>query len=928
MIIARNAFLLLTALVSATNLLSGQVNPLQCVVTSGNPLPVRTEGVAEEVGQVVITCTGGTPTAVGVNIPTVNIQIFLNTNITSRLLDSVGFRSEALLLIDDPSPAEQVEATSVPNVFNFKASGNGIYKDGVRPTILGAQQASTNSLVWLNIPFDPPGDSGNRTLRIANVRANPSMLPAPGQAGINPVLMFVSISGAVVPIDNPQVTVAYAQRGIVVSATPATYNQCEPGAKVLAMKFREQFGTAFRQRSSPASQNGFNVSYNTESMFYNTAFTGIGHNAGVATQGTRLSARFTNVPANVKITVPVNVTSDVYSSASPPVLLQSNDGATLVPSGTDGSTADATTGQVALAGGTGSAVWEIYRSNPGAISTIAVNVGVAYSASPLPGLGTASFAGDFEPATTTMAASNGAAPRFIADPMSMSAFTIAACAAPPAVTLSLNRSALTFAATANGTILTPAQQMILTMAGGATTWTASSDSPWLRVLPSTGVGSGRLSVSVAPYSNTPAGTLTGKITVNAVGATNGPLVVSCTLTVKSTTTVPFGSFDTPANDLTGISGSIAVTGWALDDIGVKRVSIWRDRVGAEPVYPNGYVYIGDATFVPGARPDVEAKYSTSPNANRSGWGYMMLTNGLPAKGNGTFKLHAIAVDEEGNSFELGSKTITVDNLHSIKPFGAIDNPAPGQVISGTIVNDGWALTPQPALLAADGSTIWVSIDSVNVGHPAYGILRNDVASLFPGYANSSGSLGQYSLDSTQYANAMHTIAWILYDNLGHGDGMGSRYFHILNAGGASAGSVPAAPAAADSVRAHQLRAARLARPVTAAASYPAVRRGFDLDAQLTPIRQGGEGLLEPVEIQELGRVEIHLDAGQEWTARLRVGGELRELPIGSTFDAEGGIFYWQPGPAFLGEFVVEFGGGDGLVLPVCIRVGGAIGGVE
>ena len=492
-----------------------------------------------------------------------------------------------------------------------------------------------------------------------------------------------------------------------------------------------------------------------------------------------------------------------------------------------------------------------------------------------------------------------------------------------AVTLSVNRTSVAFGSNTNASVLTPPQDVTVSMTGGSSSWTAVSDSPWLRVTPASGQGSGRFSVSVVPNSYTPPGTLTGKITINAVGATNGPLVVNCTLTVKSATSVPFGSFDTPVDKTTGVSGSIAVTGWALDDIGVKQVTIWRDRVGPEPVYPNGYVYIGDAMFVPGARPDVERKFPDTPNAIRAGWGYMMLTNGLPAKGNGTFKLHAIAVDEEGNLFELGSKTIVMDNLHSIKPFGAIDSPAPGQVISGTISNDGWALTPQPAFLAADGSTIWVSIDSVSVAHPLYGMLRSDVASLFPGYGNSNSSSGQYSLDSTMYSNSMHTIAWIVYDNLGRGDGMGSRFFNILNAvAAASAGPVPAAPESIEAERAYQLRAARLKQPRTPAVSYPAFRQGYDLNAMLVPIRQAGEGLWEMIELRELERLEIHLAGGQQWTAALRVGNELRELPIGSTFDAEGGIFYWQPGPGFLGEYVLEFRAADGTVLPISVRVGG------
>ncbi|MBL0158269.1 MAG: hypothetical protein IPP47_14370 [Bryobacterales bacterium] len=103
-------------------------------------------------------------------------------------------------------------------------------------------------------------------------------------------------------------------------------------------------------------------------------------------------------------------------------------------------------------------------------------------------------------------------------------------------------------------------------------------------------------------------------------------------------------------------------------------------------------------------------------------------------------------------------------------------------------------------------------------------------------------------------------------------------------------------------------------------AYPAFRRGYDLDAALTPVRQGGEGLLAPVEIPELGHLEIHLAPGQAWTAGLRVGDELRELPIGSTFDAEGGIFYWQLGPGYLGEYLLEFRAIDGTVLPVPVRV--------
>jgi hypothetical protein len=37
-----------------------------------------------------------------------------------------------------------------------------------------------------------------------------------------------------------------------------------------------------------------------------------------------------------------------------------------------------------------------------------------------------------------------------------------------------------------------------------------------------------------------------------------------------------------------------------------------------------------------------------------------------------------------------------------------------------------------------------------------------------------------------------------------------------------------------------------------------------------------------------------------------VGNQFRPLPIGSTLDAERGIFYWQPGPGFIGQYEFLF----------------------
>jgi hypothetical protein len=243
---------------------------------------------------------------------------------------------------------------------------------------------------------------------------------------------------------------------------------------------------------------------------------------------------------------------------------------------------------------------------------------------------------------------------------------------------------------------------------------------------------------------------------------------------------PFGIVDTPANGAGGVTGSVAVTGWALDDGGVTAVRILRDPVGAEP--PGTPIFIGNAVFVTGARPDVAAAYPSFPLNDRAGWGYLLLTNMLPDQGNGTFTLHAYADDDRGNSTLLGTRTITCTNATATRPFGTIDTPGQGATISGTYVNFGWVLTPQPKSIPTSGATITVYVDGVALGHPVYNQFRSDVAALFPGLANSNGAVGAFTIDTTTLSNGLHTIAWVVTDTAGASEGIGSRYFMVQNGG--------------------------------------------------------------------------------------------------------------------------------------------------
>ena len=200
----------------------------------------------------------------------------------------------------------------------------------------------------------------------------------------------------------------------------------------------------------------------------------------------------------------------------------------------------------------------------------------------------------------------------------------------------------------------------------------------------------------------------------------------------------FGHVDTPANNATGISGAVGVTGWAISNVGVTSIGVYREPVAGEAAAPNGLVFLCSAAQVPGARPDIAALYPSYPQ-NSSGWGAQILTNELPgsnggALGVGTYKLHVLANALGVTSDLSGPITITVNNATATAPFGTIDTPAQGGTASGTAyLNFGWALTPQPNSIPTNGSTIWVFIDNQAIGHPVYNNPRPDIPSLFPGY---------------------------------------------------------------------------------------------------------------------------------------------------------------------------------------------------
>ncbi|MCJ7578989.1 MAG: BACON domain-containing protein, partial [Candidatus Aminicenantes bacterium] len=356
-----------------------------------------------------------------------------------------------------------------------------------------------------------------------------------------------------------------------------------------------------------------------------------------------------------------------------------------------------------------------------------------------------------------------------------------------------NKTRLTFGGISQNNP-TSSQTFTVTNEGlGTLIWTAAPSELWISVTPQTGTETGIVTVSVDP-NGLPQGTHTGSVFISDPGASNSPQTVNITLNIydQGQDTAPFGCLDTPSEGLT-VSGSIAVTGWALDDVEVSRIEIKRDPDAEdipEAIGSDGLVHIGYAFIVKGSRSDIETLYTDYPHNDRAGWGYMLLTFGLPRKGNGHFKLHAFAEDTTGNRAPLGTKNIVCNNLNRKEPFGAIDTPAPGGIVSGTAyINFGWALTPPGQtnkFIPYTGSTVYWSIDSVIRGTVNYGDYRSDIAGAFPLCLNCGSAGGHLYIDTTQFENGIHMIGWLVYDNEGNGDGIGSRFFEIRNSGAAAA----------------------------------------------------------------------------------------------------------------------------------------------
>jgi len=232
------AFAVLALLSSFAVPANAQSTPaLQCTFNAAVTPTVRAEGLTELVGDIVLNCTGGTPTAAGFPVPQANVTVFLSTNLTSRITSDPF--SEVLMLFDEPHSAANPTVPLVPcDPSNTSlgictvigtGTGAGVYNGTTnRPNVFQARQTGVNQVTFFGVPIDPPGTSGTRIIRITNVRGNANQLGVSSTLVPTQIVANISVSPPnLLPLNNPQQTVAFVARGLVNSVQSAvTFVQC------------------------------------------------------------------------------------------------------------------------------------------------------------------------------------------------------------------------------------------------------------------------------------------------------------------------------------------------------------------------------------------------------------------------------------------------------------------------------------------------------------------------------------------------------------------------------------------------------------------------------------------------------------------------------------------------------------------------------
>jgi len=415
--------------------------------------------------------------------------------------------------------------------------------------------AGANTVIFRGIPLDPPGQTNSRTFTFQNIRVNASQLQVPAGGGAA-VTATISLSGQQpVTIADTVQSVAIARASLRNAVRDAANTADAPSGltaatasagtlvRVGTLRFGENNSVVFRARTvasapdintspAPAPQNQVGFTYRSETGFFNPAFPTIPGRgnlgaAGLADAGSRVRATFTQVPSGITLYVGLNNDNTATEWAR------------LVSTNADGSgpfkTVPADSGQLAVVpvtSGTGTAIWEVLRTDGAVTGNLDFGVYASYAAGVRAPF--INVAMGFAPASTIAASSATAPmPRFISagTPVPLIQFDPGTSSTLPTLRATPASLAFTLLQGANSTAQTVLLEAILGTVSQNIDFAVTPGTVFpMQVNPTGGRTPATLSVATGTGNLTP-GRYTANITVTAPGASNSTFLIPVELTV-------------------------------------------------------------------------------------------------------------------------------------------------------------------------------------------------------------------------------------------------------------------------------------------------------------------------------------------------------------------------------------------------------------
>jgi hypothetical protein len=179
------------------------------------------------------------------------------------------------------------------------------------------------------------------------------------------------------------------------------------------------------------------------------------------------------------------------------------------------------------------------------------------------------------------------------------------------------------------------------------------------------------------------------------------------------------------------------------------------------------------------------------------------------------------------------------------------------------LNWGWALTPQPKMIPADGSTIQVYVDGVPHGNPVSTCSGRTSRGCFRVWRTRAGRW-PIGCSTQRRLRKASTIAWVVVDSAEAANGIGSRYFSVANSADAQALPLTAVETTAEPGVVTAVESVPTAPPIAVVTGPDSGRRTASLAsapvAESPGIAPCGEGPVRRVQSNTQGKRTVTLRA--------------------------------------------------------------------